>query len=220
LRCSYLIELKVSGRSSNDIFNETKRIGGILMSVSEEKKILARIALNAFEGNPNVTNYWDDNNKSSVDILSCKHEDIDGILSYSTLGLSGFSVGYEENKIPLRVEFVGASNFDCFPNILATCAFNIINSKFDCSFGTIYKDIVKMYLPNSPMKHILFLSPFLWEDKLKTIKFEKKQVTWLMAIPISEEEKNYVDKNGLKDLEELFEVNQINVFDLERASVI
>ncbi|MFJ7828516.1 suppressor of fused domain protein [Psychrobacillus sp. NPDC096623] len=146
------------------------------MSVSEENKVLARTALNAFEGKPNVWNYWDDNNKSSVDILSCEHKNIEGILSYTTLGLSDFPVGYEENRIPLRVEFVGASNFDCFPNILATCAFSIINSKFDCSFGTIFKNVVKiMYLPNSPMKHILFLFPILWEDKLKTIKFEKKQ---------------------------------------------
>ena len=190
------------------------------MSVSEENKVLARTALNAFEGKPNVSKYWDENNKSSVDILSCELKNIEGILSYSTLGLSDFSVGYEENRIPLRVEIVGASNFDYLPNILATCAFNIINSKFDCSFGTIFKDVVKMYLPNSPMKHILFLSPILWEDKLKTIKFEKKQVTWLMAIPISEEEKNYVDNNGLKDLEELFDENQINILDLERASVI
>lgn len=190
------------------------------MSVSEDKKVLARTALNAFGGKPNVSKYWDDNNKSSVDILSCEDKNFEGILSYSTLGLSDFSIGYEENRIPLRVEFVGASNYDCFPNILATCAFNIINSKFDCSFGTIFKDVVKMYLPESPMKHILFLSPFLWEEKLKTVKFENKQVAWLIAIPISEEEKNYADKNGLKALEELFDDNQINVFDLERASFI
>ncbi|MDR7235940.1 hypothetical protein J2Y02_000545 [Neobacillus drentensis] len=120
------------------------------MSVSEENKVLDRTALNAFEGKPNVSKYWDDNYKSSVDILSCDDNNSEGILSYSTLGLSDFSVGYEENTLPLRIEVVGASNFDCFPNILATCAFNIINSKFDCSFGTIFKGVVKMYLPNSP----------------------------------------------------------------------
>ncbi|MEC1526218.1 suppressor of fused domain protein, partial [Neobacillus niacini] len=174
----------------------------------------------AFEGNPNVFKYWDDNNKSSVDILCCEEKNFEGILSYSTLGLSDFSIGHEENRRPLRVELVGASDFDCFPNILATCAFNIINSQFECSFGTFFTDVVKMYLPESPMKHILFLSPFLWEDKLKTIDFETKQVAWLMAIPISEKEKNYADKNGLKALEQQFDENQINVFDLERASVI
>ncbi|WP_066064283.1 suppressor of fused domain protein [Neobacillus soli] len=190
------------------------------MSVSEENKYLAKAALNSFEGKPSAFKYWDDNNKSSVDILSCDDNNEHGVLSFSTIGLSDFSIGYEENKVPIRVELVGASDFDCFPNVLATCAFNIINSKFDCSFGSIFKDVVKMYLPESPMKHILFLSPILWKDKLKTIKFEKKQVAWLMAIPISEEEMNYADKNGVKALEELFEENQINVFDLERRSEI
>ncbi|CRK84568.1 suppressor of fused domain protein [Neobacillus massiliamazoniensis] len=182
------------------------------MTVSEENKVIARTALNAFEGKPKVFKYWDDNNISSVDILSCEDRNFEGILSYATLGLSDFSIGYEGNRIPLRAELVGASDFECFPNI--------INSKFECSLGTIFKGVIEMYLPDRHMKHILFLSPFLWENKLKTIKFEKKQVAWLMAIPISEEEKNYADKNGLKALEELFDENQINIFDLERTSVI
>lgn len=190
------------------------------MGVSEENKILAQTAVKAFEGKPNVFKYYDDNHKSSVDILSCEDKNFESILSYSTLGLSDFSIGYEGNGLPLRVELVGASDFECFPNILATCAFNIINSKFECSFGTTFKNVIDMYLPDSPMKHILFLSPFLWEDTLKTIKFKKKQVAWLMAIPISEEEKQFADNNGIEALEQLFEEHQINVFDLERTSVI
>jgi antitoxin YqcF len=196
------------------------RIEEFIMSVSEENKYLAKAALKAFEGKPSVFKYWDDNNKSSVDILFCDDKNGDGVVSFSTIGLSDFSIGHEEKKVPIRVELVGASDFDCFPNVLATCAFNIINSKFDCSSGTIFKNVVKIYLPESPMKHILFLSPILWEDKLKTMKFENKHVAWLMAIPISEEEMNYADKNGIEALEELFEEKQINVFDLKRRSII
>lgn len=191
------------------------------MSVAEENKLIARTALNAYDGKPQVHKYWDDNNKSSVDILSCEDNSFDGILSYSTLGLSDYSIGYEKNNLPLGVELVGASDSEYFPNILATCAFNIINSKFHCSFGTIFLDVVKMYLTKSPMQHILFLSPMIWGNKFQTIKFEKKQVAWLMAIPISEEEKNFADKNGIEALQELFEENPINnIFDLHRVSVI
>ncbi|QHE62586.1 suppressor of fused domain protein [Rossellomorea vietnamensis] len=190
------------------------------MSVSKENKEVARTAVNIFGGKPYVFKYRDDNQVSSIDILSCEDKNFEGVLSYSTLGLSDFANRYEENTIPLRVELVGASDFECFPNILATCAFNIINSNFECTFGTIFKDVVKMYLPNSSMKHILFLSPYLWGDKFNTKNFEKKEVAWLMAIPISEQEKHYADNNGVEALEELlFELNQINVFDLERTSV-
>ncbi|KAA0542571.1 suppressor of fused domain protein [Bacillus sp. BGMRC 2118] len=190
------------------------------MSITEENKILARTAQKAFEGKPKVFKYWDDNNISSIDILSCDDNNFEGIISHSTLGLSEYSIDYEEKGIPLRIELVGASYFEHFPNILATCAFNIINSEFNCSIGTIYKDVINMYLPESSMKHILFLPPFLWEDKLQTINFETKKVSWLMAIPISEEEMKYADKNGIESLEKLFEENQINVFDLERPSII
>lgn len=68
------------------------------MSISEENKVLARTALEAFEGKPNVFKYWDENNISSVDILSCEDKNFEGILSYSTLGLSDYSIGYEENS--------------------------------------------------------------------------------------------------------------------------
>ncbi|MCC5801851.1 suppressor of fused domain protein [Rossellomorea vietnamensis] len=190
------------------------------MSVSEENKVLAKTVLNVFGGKPNVFRYWDDNKESTIDILSCEDKTYEGISSYSTIGLSDFPLGYEENKLPLRAEFVGASDFECFPNIIATCAFNIINSRFGCAYGTIFKDVVKMYMPESPVTHIILLSPYLWGDKLKSINFENKQVAWLMAIPISEEEKQYTDNNGIEALQQLFEQNQINIFDLRRNSAI
>ncbi len=191
------------------------------MSVSIENKQIAQLSQKAFGGKPKVFKYWDKNNESSIDILSSKdNKYADDVMSFSTIGLSDFSIGYENNEKPLRVELVGASDFECFPNVLSTCAFNIINSKFECHPGAIYKDVVNMYLPNSSMKHILFISPFLWEDKLKIVNFEKKQVAWLMIIPISEEEKSYADKFGVENLEDIYEEKQINVFDLERNSII
>lgn len=190
------------------------------MSVTEENRMIALKVREAFGGKPHVHKYWDENKKSSVDILSCEDNSFDGKLSYSTIGLSDYSIGYEDNSIPLRVELVGACDSEYFPNILATCAFNIINSKFNCSFGTIFLDVVKMYFNNGPMQHILFLTPFIWEYNLQTIKFENKEVAWLIAIPISEEERIFADRNGIGALQELFENNHINVFDLQRVSVI
>jgi antitoxin YqcF len=145
------------------------------MSVTEEKRLIARTALEAFGGKPHVHKYWDENKKSSIDILSCEENSFEGILSYSTIGLSDYSIGYEDNSKSLRIELVGACDSKCFPNILATCAFNIINTNFRCSVGTIFLDVVKMYLNNSPMQHILFLTPFLWKDNLQTINLRKSK---------------------------------------------
>lgn len=191
------------------------------MSVSNENKIIAKAAFDAFGGKPSVTKYWDDKNESSIDILSCGGRPYNGVTSHSTIGLSSYSIGYTTDSTPLRIEIVGAcaSGYDCFRNILASCAFNIINTKFKCYPGAIFENIVKFYMHDSLMRHILFVSPFLWENRLKTLNFEDKKVAWLLAVPISEEEFKYAKDKGTDALEELFDEEQIDIFNLNRKSV-
>jgi hypothetical protein len=45
-------------------------------------------------------------------------------------------------------------------------------------------------------------------------------IAWLMIIPISGSEFDYLAKNGSDALEELFTANDIDVFNLNRKSVI
>lgn len=191
------------------------------MGISTENKTIAKAVFDVFGGKPKVIKYWDDKKENSVDILSCSDRPYQGVTSYSTIGLSGYSIGYTSKDIPLSVEIVGAcaSSFDKFPNILASCAFNIINSKFTCYPGAIYQNVVSLYKSVSPMKHILFTPPFLWEDRLKTLDLSDKKVAWLLVVPISDEEFKYVRENGNDALESLFEEQQIDIFDLNRNSV-
>ncbi|AGX44481.1 suppressor of fused domain protein [Clostridium saccharobutylicum] len=192
------------------------------MSIHNENKIIAKSAFDAFGGKPLVTKYWDDKKENSIDILSCSDRPYNGITSYSTIGLSSYSIGYKADTVPLRVEIVGAcaSGVDCFRNIVASCAFNIMNTKFKCYPGVIFENVVKFYMPDCFMKHILFISPFLWDDRLKTLSFEDKKVAWLLAIPISEEEFKYAKDKGSDALEELFEEKQIDIFNLNRKSIL
>lgn len=192
------------------------------MSVSSEHKIIAKTALAAFGGDLIVYAYWDDNREHSVDILSCHDRPYDGVTSYSTIGLSDYSIDQSANSVHLRVELVGAcaSKYECFPNILSSCAFNIINTKYKCYPGAIYPGVVDYYMPDSPMKHILFVPPYLWEDRLTTLSFADKKVAWLLAVPISNAELDYAKRHGIDALETLFEERQIDIFKLERDSVI
>ena len=75
-------------------------------------------------------------------------------------------------------------------------------------------------MQDSLLEHILFVSPFLWEDRLKTLNFEDKKVAWLLAVPISEKEFKYAKDKGKDALEELFEEKQIDIFNLYRKSVL
>lgn len=191
------------------------------MSISNENKIIAKSALHAFGDKPSVSKYWDDNNANNIDMLSTVNRPFDGVTSYSTIGLSDYSIELTVEEKTFRVEILGASatDYEQFPNILASCAFCIINSKFSVSPGKVFKDIIKMYYPNSEMEHVLFMSPFLWDD-LKTLEFPNKKVAWLLAVPISEKEYLFAQEKGTDSLEELFEQEDIDIFDLERESIL
>ena len=192
------------------------------MSISNENKIIAKSVLHAFGGKPSVSKYWDDSNISNIDMLSAVNRPYDGVTSYSTIGLSDHSIKYTVDKTPLRLEIVGASatEYEQFPNVLATCAFCIINSKFSVSHGKVFRDIIKMYYPKSEMKHVLFVSPFLWEEDIKTLDFPNKKVAWLLAVPISENEYLFAQEKGIDSLEELLEQEEIDIFDIERKSIL
>jgi antitoxin YqcF len=191
------------------------------MSISNENKIIAKSALHAFGGKPSVSKYWDDRNVSNIDILSVVNRPFDSVSSYSTIGLSDHSIELSVDEAPLRIEIVGVSStvYEQYPNILASCAFCIVNSKFSVFHGKVFRDIIKMYYPNSEMKHVLFVSPFLWKD-LKTLEFPNKKVAWLLAVPISENEYLFALEKGTDSLEELFEQEEIDIFNLERESIL
>jgi hypothetical protein len=193
-----------------------------MLNVSSENKQLAKRIATAFGGLPKVGRFWDDGHKSNVDILSCADRPEKGVVSYSTIGLSDWPLYDAGEEYGVRVEFVGAcgSSFAQFENMLATAAFYVINSKKFCYPGAIFENIIPMYRASSPMKHFLFVPPFLWEGKLETLKLNAKQVAWLLVVPISDSEKEYAETSGPDALERLFEEKQIDIFDLDRASVL
>lgn len=193
-----------------------------MVKISEENKTIARIALSAFGGRPNVVEYWDEAEEHSIDILACKDEPQEGVTSYSTIGLSDTPIYIDGAQIDLRVEFVGvcANSVTEFPNMVTTAAFCVINSKWSCAPGEIIKDVVSMYDCSKTLKHIMLVSPFLWGDKLGTLELPNKTVAWLFLVPISEEEYQFAQAEGSSRLEELFEEHQIDVFNINRLSVV
>lgn len=191
------------------------------MDISKTNKLIAKSAIQAFGGQMSVFDYFDDYN-NHIDLLSSINQPCNGVTSYSTIGLYEYSIGYSIGQKPLRVEIVGAcaSEYEHFPNILAACAFHVINSKVSISPGIIFEGIVESYYPDIEVKHILFMPPFLWEDSLSTLDLDDKQIAWLLAVPISENENLFAKNNGAEALENLFEQEQIDIFDLERKSIL
>jgi antitoxin YqcF len=190
--------------------------------VSEINKTIAKHIAAAFGQKPRVTRYWDNDKKAHVDIAEATDQPQTGVTSYGTIGLSDAPLMRDGKEYPARLELVGAcaSSFTNFGNVLATAAFCIINSKWFCAPGIIFPDVVKMYAPKSPLHHLMFVPPFLWEEKLTTLEAPEKTVTWLLVVPISDSELAFAEKEGPSKLEDVFEQRGIDIFDISRAPVV
>ena len=186
----------------------------------DKNKLVASEILKAVGGNPTVKRYRDTSDKKYIDIFCSNNRPYDGIITCATIGLSDYNVGLSNQSKMIRIEILGACNNEQieFPNILSTAAFEIID-RAECNYGLILPRLIELYYPNINMKHICLISPFLW-DELKTIELPDIKVAWLLMVPISDEEMNYALKYGVDELESLFEEANIDIFDLNRLSVI
>lgn len=144
------------------------------------------------------------------------------LTAYATIGLSDFPNLVGPNKLDIRVEIIGIclSDSESFANGLSTAAFCIINSQWPCYPTSIFPNILSMYDCSRTMQHLFFTDPFLWEDQLKTLNLETKTVAWLLAVPISEAEYRYATEHGAEQLENLLAKYQIDVTDINRASIL
>lgn len=192
------------------------------MKIIEQRKRIVKYIVDILGGQPKFSRNWDDDRKSSIDMLCLEDVPEDGVNFYSTIGTAEYSSGYRTEGVPLNVELLGVCDARevVFINILATCSFCIINSNYKCHPGAIFHHVVDMYLPNIDMKHIMFVPPFIWEGQLETINLDDRKVAWLLGVPISEQECIYAEKNGTDALEDLFEKEQIDIFNIYRKSVI
>lgn len=198
------------------------------MAVSNIDKIVAKEEARVFGGNPTVEEYFDEAEKKKIAIFQSLNVPDEGLQTCATVGLHEVGIGMVSMGKKLRVEVAGAIDLrvEQYPNIMSTIAFNIMDAK-RCHPGFILDDVIPLYIPDTDMKHILLTYPYIWADAddidnsiLQGITVEDRLITVLMAIPISERESAYADKYGFDALEDVFEKEQIDYYDIYRESVL
>ena len=191
------------------------------------EQILFNEAYDAFAGNMEeipykVFEYLDEKNQKAVNLLTCFDTPFEHVNSYATIGFSQLPAKLTSGGKPLTVEFVSAceSTYDLFPNVVSTCAFQLMDGETMYGPGAVVPNVISMYYPELEMKHMCMAYPFLWEHSPRTLSIGEKLVAWLQLIPISDMEYRYLLQNGYDALENLFEKEGIDVLDLGRKSVI
>ncbi|UKB81348.1 suppressor of fused domain protein [Chryseobacterium sp. MEBOG07] len=192
---------------------------------SEENKKLSNYITNIVGINKMIDRHYDKDEKNFFDIFTCDDPLYPRIKICGTIGVSDHPNKIEMNdnsfkNIPIELLIGGYREFRMLANILSTSGFYITNNGWECQPGSVFMRIVEMYFETSEMKHIMFISPFLWEDKLQPLKLETKTVHWLLCIPISDKELEYKMENGTSALEDIFQKKDIDIFDINRKSAI
>jgi hypothetical protein len=192
------------------------------MNIDKQKKSIAKHIIDVVGGVAQISRYYDKKEIAFIDIVAIKDTPEEGVMFYSTLGVSDHSIGLLSDNLPLRVELIFTidEKQELVENMLASSAFCIINSNYKCYPGAIFKDIITSYINNIDMKHVMFVQPFLWENDFREYKTDDRIIEWLLAVPISEREYLYAEEQGSEALEELFEKHQIDIFDLTRKSIL
>jgi hypothetical protein len=168
---------------------------------------------------------------SSIDILFCKDSPAPQLLTCATLGLVNHEGKFTSNGKNVRVELLGLSTTkfgDTLGRVMARLYKSIVDRNLTCGYGVVYSHVLGDLLPDSEMEHILFTTPPLfWKDALGTLDLDDSTIlTWLYAMPVSEQEKDYIVRSGddfreaMVNLQEQFTLKKVDVFDLNRKSVI
>lgn len=157
---------------------------------------------------------------NQLDILSLTDPIDNEVGIHCTIGVSNYPNLIGDRNIPIELLLTNYKKYEKATNILATCGFYITKDKFECRPGEVFRRIIEPYYTDISMKHILFIEPFLWAEKLDQISVENKDVNFLLCIPISDKELEYKNENGFEALEELLMMNEINIYDLERKCLM
>jgi hypothetical protein len=188
--------------------------------IPESQRLAARVAATAFGGSPRVQRYYDEPGEYRVDLLTCDERPTPGFSTYSTVSLHQSKDLLEQSDIRVEMAGVASTNLTEFPNMIASAAFNVIKDGWLAAPGVVFPSLVRRYGLSATLEHVLWVEPFPW-DQLGSVELGGAlSAHWLLGIPISESERQFLLDRGFDVFEALFEDRRVEYFDLSRKPVV
>jgi len=186
----------------------------------ETARAVARAAAAAFGGKPEVHAHRDEDRSHSVDIVACRDRPSPGLVSYSTLTLHAVPNKIEDDDIRVELAGVAEEGVTDFPNLLATAAFYIIKNRWKAGPGIVFPSLLQEYSLSKTLEHLLWVEPFEWTQLGSVDVGGGLSVHWLLGVPISESERQYLLDNGYWKFEALMIEREVDYWDLNRRPVV
>ncbi len=184
------------------------------------KKSIAKYALNFIGGKPKVFEYHNGDKSKSIDIMTSVNSRYSDSIVVSTIGLCDTEISLNIDDKPLRVELISIadSDFENLENIVAEAAFYIMDEK-SAYPGFIIENVYKNYIEDATTKHAVLLTPPYWDD-YKSLDCGDCVVAWLYLLPVTDNEVEYIIKNGIIEFENLIDQKGIDTLDFGRDSAV
>jgi hypothetical protein len=103
-------------------------------------------------------------------------------------------------------------------DVLASCAFYVLRRDWVCRPDAVLQYALEKHAPGVPVKHILFVDPFMWPG-LSKCHVEGIDVLWVHGVPITDAEYALSKGKGVRALLIALEQHHADVCDLQRSSV-
>jgi hypothetical protein len=190
------------------------------MSVSKGSRAAAQELTDTFGVAPSAINaYHADGQTDGVTIAVFADSPAPGLSSVGTVSLSDHDLKLEPADLRLEIVAVYPSTTANFPNAVAECANAAIRNGAPLSRGAVHPYVLITYGLSKTLEHLLFTLPFSWQDGPKILSLDERTTAWLQAVPISEAERLYAEREGAVALEDLLARHRVDVTDLNRESV-
>ena len=172
-------------------------------------------------GQPASRRYTGEKAGQQVSIARFNDRPQKGVTTYATLGLSDTRVPRRVEP-PLGTEILGVCDTAAtdFPKILGVIAFRAQTDGRSCEPDEIFDNVVPSGM-SVTLRHAILVPQFLWDDDAFDSRvIDYKTVAWLLAVPITDAERQYAFDHGPDELQTIFEEVQIDIFDPRRPSAV
>jgi antitoxin YqcF len=186
----------------------------------ETARAAARAARDAIGGEPRVFRYWDEPEENEVGILVADDRPGPGFTSYSTVTLHQCENRMDDNDIRVELAAIVDSPAEAMGNVLGTAAFNVMKDAWLAAPGVVFPDLLSEYDLSEELRNVVWMPPTPW-DSLHSVELgEGITAHWLLAIPISESEREFLHREGYDAFDSLLAERDIEYWNLSREPLV
>ena len=186
----------------------------------ETARAAARAARDAFGGEPRVVRYWDEPEEHEVGILVAEGRPGPGFTSYSTVTLHQYENRMDDQDIRVELAATVDATAEAMANVLSTAALNVMKDGWLAAPGVVFPDLLAEYDLSDTFRNVVWMPPTPWEELLSVELGEGITAHWLLAIPISEPERELLHREGYDTFDALLEERDVEYWNLSREPLV